>query len=560
VVITFNEGIFKAPDATVFNATTIKDVIALKDPAGASVAYTAALTLVDANSGVLTVTLDPTADLKSETKYTVTISPVVDILKNVSGTVTSVFTTKDMTAPKVATWNPAYDTQVNPKTGVVTVTFSEAVYDEVTSTSETNPVVIEVVPANITGINPFFTYSKGDITRGGDGKINGFTSTSNVSFTGAISADRKVITLTPVAAAVPLSSEAWYRVKLNAGVVEDIADNANAADETIFRIEDYVVPTATAYTPQGATANNAAMTITFDEKVQLGTGNVYVRNYVNGEIVETIAINATNATIDATGKIATIKHADFPAAMSFFATADAGTFKDISANANKWAGIAIDQINVWKFSTADAVAPVVMPQAGLYPAPAATNVALNTAIHIMFDKEIKLNTDMVTRWVVIYNEDWTPSQVIPVNAANIELKPITTPVYKANRIMHIKHANLNPSKKYYVRVMPGSVVDLAGNLFAGIMDDSWYFTTEDNNPPALVSLSPADNATSVDNKANLVMTFDRSVIANAAGKIKLYKESQPGQLGQLIETIDPTSASVTIDEKVATISLAKWLE
>jgi len=246
--------------------------------------------------------------------------------------------------------------------------------------------------------------------------------------------------------------------------------------------------------------------------------------------------------------------------MSFFATADAGTFKDISANANKWAGIAIDQINVWKFSTADAVAPVVMPQAGLYPAPAATNVALNTAIHIMFDKEIKLNTDMVTRWVVIYNEDWTPSQVIPVNAANIELKPITTPVYKANRIMHIKHANLNPSKKYYVRVMPGSVVDLAGNLFAGIMDDSWYFTTEDNNPPALVSLSPADNATSVDNKANLVMTFDRSVIANAAGKIKLYKESQPGQLGQLIETIDPTSASVTIDEEVATISLAKWLE
>jgi hypothetical protein len=125
--------------------------------------------------------------------------------------------------------------------------------------------------------------------------------------------------------------------------------------------------------------------------------------------------------------------------------------------------------------------------------------------------------------------------------------------------MSIKHANLNPSKKYYVRVMPGSVVDLAGNLFAGIMDDSWYFSTEDNNAPLLVSLSPADGATAVDNKTALVMTFDRSVVANAAGKIRLYKE-QTGQLGQLIQTIDPTSASVTINEKVATITLADWLE
>lgn len=557
VVITFTEGIFKGPDATVFTATTIKDVIALKDPAGASVAYTATLTNVDVNSGVLVVTLDPTADLKSETKYTVTISPVVDILKNVSSEITSAFTTKDMTAPKVSVWNPAYDTQFNPKTGVVTVTFSEPIYDEVDVTSENNPVVIDIVSANIPD---FFTYNTGTITRGGDGKINGFTPGAAVGFTGAISADKKVITLTPVASAVPLTSEAWYRVQLVAGVVEDIADNANAADETIFSIEDHIVPTATVYTPQGATANNAAMTITFNEKIQVGSGNVYVRNYVNGEIVETIAISSSTATIDATGKIVTILHADFPAAMNFFATADAGTFKDVSANANAWAGIAIDQINVWKFSTADAVPPVVIPQTGLYPAPAATNVALNTAIQVLFDKEIKLNPDLVTRWIVIYNEDWTPSQVIPVSAATVELKPITTPVYKANRIMSIKHANLDPSKKYYVRVMPGSVVDLAGNLFAGIMDDSWYFSTEDNNPPALVSLSPADNSTGVDNKTTLVMTFDRSVVANAAGKIKLYKESQPGQLGQLIETIDPTSASVTINEKVATITLADWLE
>jgi hypothetical protein len=424
-------------------------------------------------------------------------------------------------------------------------------------TTEGNPVVVDIIPANIPD---FFTYHTGTITRGADGKINSWTPGAAVSFTGAISADKKVITLTPVAAAVPLASEAWYRVGLLANRVEDAAENPNAADETIFRVEDSVVPTATVYTPWGATANNAAMTITFSEKIQVGAGNIYVRNYANGEIVETIAVNSTNVTIDAAGTKATIKHADFPAAMNFFATADAGTFKDISTNANPWAGIATDAINAWTFSTLDAVPPVVIPQTGLYPAPGATNVALNTSIHVVFDKEIALNTDGITRWVVIYNEDWTPNQVIEVNSANIDLKPITSPVYQANRIMSVKHSNLQPSKKYFVRVMAGSVVDMAGNLFAGVMDDSWYFSTEDNNPPAVVSLSPADNATGVDNKTNLVMTFDRSIVANAAGKIKLYKESGPGQLGVLIETIDPTSASVSINEKVATITLAEWLE
>jgi len=557
IVITFTEGVFKAPDATVFTATSIKDVISLKDAAGASVAYTASLTTVDANSGVVTVTLDPTADLKSETKYTVTISPVVDVLKNVSGEMMRSFTTKDMTAPKVTAWNPVYDTQLNPKTGVVTVTFSEEIYDDVTYTSEGNPVVVDIIAANIPD---FFTYNVvTNITRDVDNKIVSWTTGAAVGFTGSISADKKVITLTPVAAAVPLASEAWYRVGLLAGVVEDVAENANAADETIFRIEDTVVPTATFYSPIGAAANDAAMTITFSEKIQIGTGNIYVRNYANGEVVETIAVNGTNVTIDAAGTTATILHADFPAAMNFFATADSVTFKDISTNANPWAGIATNAINTWTFSTLDAVPPVVLPQTGLYPVPGATNVALNTAINVVFDKEIAFNTDGITRWVVIYNEDWTPNQVIEVNGVNIELKPITTPVYQANRVMSIKHSNLQPTKKYFVRVMEGSVVDMAGNVFAGIMDDSWYFSTEDNTPPMVVSLSPADNISGVDNKTNLVMTFDRSIVANAAGKIKLYKEVV-GQLGVLIETIDPTSASVSIDEKVATIALAEWLE
>jgi hypothetical protein len=558
VVITFTEGVFKAPDATAFTATTIKDVIALKDPAGASVAYTATLTTVNPDNGVVTVTIDPTNDLKSETKYTVTISPVVDVLKNVSGTITKAFTTKDMTAPYVTMWKPDMLTEFNPKTGVVTVTFNEPVYDDVVYTTEGNKVLVEIIPANIPD---FFTYNIGTLVRDANGKITSWTPGTAVGFTGTISTDKKVMTLTPVSTALPLASEAWYGVFLKPGVIEDAAENDNLVDTTIFRIEDHIKPWVASYgySPVGATAQNAKMTITFNEKVAVGSGNIYVRNYANGEVIETITINSTTATIDeATGKVVTIKHVDFPEAMNFYVTADAGVITDASTNKNPWDGIAIDAIETWRFSTADAVNPEV-PVGGLYPAPGAVNTALNTVISVTFDKEIQLNSDAVLRWIVIYNEDWTPSQVIEVNSTNVELKPITSPVYLANRVISIKHANLQPNKKYYVRVPEGSVVDLAGNKFAGIMDDSWYFSTEDSGAPLLVSLNPADNSTAVDNKTNLVMTFNRSILANAAGMIKLYKE-QTGSLGQLIETIDPTSTSVTINEKVATIVLADDLE
>ena len=553
IKLTFSENIFKSPDATAFDNTTIKTVLSLKDAAGASVAFNATIA-----GNVVVIT--PTANLKSETTYKVTVSPVVDNRKNVSNEITVTFTTKDMTAPTVV-WNPSFDTTFNPKTGVVTVTFSEPIYDDVVNTNESNPVIVDVVAANIPS---FFTYNAGTITRDDDGDIATFAVGTVVPFTGAISADKKVITLTPAASAVPLASEAWYKVVLKAGVVEDAAENSNLKDSTIFQIEDHVKPEVASteggfeFTPMGPTAEDAAMTITFNEDVKLGAGNVYIRNKVNGEVVETIAISETTASVE--GNVVTIEHADFPAAMNFFVTADAGTFTDASANANPWVGIATSAIDTWNFSTADAVAPGVVAEGGLFPAPGSVNVPLNTALKITFDKKIAANDDNVKRWVVIYNEDWTPFQVIEVlNGTNLTIGSITDPVLQSDRVVSITHNLLVQNSKYYVRVTKGLVKDEAGNLFAGIADDTWSFTTEDNTAPTIVALTPVDDATAVSAYTDLTIEFDRNVLANAAGKIKLYKEVPGVALGTLIETIDPTSASVVIDGKIATVALAQPL-
>ena len=558
IVLTFTEEIYQSPDGEDFDGTAayIGDEILVKDASGA----TLALDTVVISPDKKVVTITPEEDLTSETTYTIYVSPVVDDHLNVSSEITVTFTTKDMTAPYVTMWDPDYLTMFNPKTGVVTVTFSEPIYDDVVTTSEGNTVVVDIMDENIPD---FFTYSiVADTTQNADGTLATYTKGTAVEFTGTISEDKTVITLTPVADEVPLASDEGYVVELLAGKVEDDAENPNTLEFTIFGIEDYEAPEVAEdvdgplYTPKDATLADAAMTITFTEDVAVGSGNIYIRNYENGEVVETIAIDATTASVE--DNVATIVHADFPEAMSFYVTADAGVFTDATANANPWAGIASSDIEEWRFSTADAVAPGVLADGGLYPEPGATNVTLNTPIEITFDKKIAVNDDG-TKWVIIYNDDWTPFQVIEVNTLNITLGAVTDPVYETDRVFSISHENLEENSTYYVRVMEGSVVDEAGNTFAGILDDSWSFTTEDNQAPVIVNLTPEDDATGVSGMTDLTIEFDRGVMGNSAGMIMLYKE-QEGELGTLIETIDPTSDAVTIESNIATISLSQTLE
>ena len=554
ITLTFTEGILSA-EGKDFDGTDakIEDVITLKDSENNTVDATVA---IDAGRTVVTVT--PDEDLNSESVYTVYVSPVTDDRENLSDEITVTFTTKDMTAPAVEMWDPEYDTTFNPNTGVVTVTFTEAVFDEAAITAEGNVVTIDILDENIVD---FFTYNViTAVTRDTDDKITGYTEGADVEFTGTISADKKVITLTPAEDELPLISEGWYRVELIAGVIKDDAVNANEESETIFQVEDHVKPTVTAYSPVGAIEKDGDLTITFDENVAVGTGMIYIRNYVNGEVVATVDVtDADQVTIE--DNVVTINPTDdLPEAMSFFITADAATFVDASANANEWEGIATDAIDTWNVSTDDAVAPGVIAENGLFPVPEATNVPTNTDITITFDKKVQLNDDGEPRWVVIYNEDWTPYQVIEVNAANIDLEPVTDPILEMDRIVSIKHMELEPSSVYYVRVMKGSVTDVAGNLFAGIMDDSWSFTTEDNSAPAIEVLTPADDSEAVDASADLVIEFDRNVLANAAGMIKVYKEMPGEELGVLVMTVDPTSEMVSIVDNIATINLPENLE
>jgi len=204
ISLEFSEAIYKAPDADEFNGVDamIEDVVVLYDAAGDTVEATIT---IDAPAYKV-VTITPAEDLISESTYTVHVDPVVDHRQNVSSEIMVSFTTKDATPP-TATWMPEYETYQNPKTGVVTVTFSEEIYDEVIYTGEGNPVLVEIVDGNIPS---FFNYNMLTVTFDTEGEIEDVTVGDPVSFTGTISADKKVIVLTPDASEVPLASEGWY--------------------------------------------------------------------------------------------------------------------------------------------------------------------------------------------------------------------------------------------------------------------------------------------------------------------------------------------------------------
>jgi hypothetical protein len=114
---------------------------------------------------------------------------------------------------------------------------------------------------------------------------------------------------------------------------------------------------------------------------------------------------------------------------------------------------------------------------------------------------------------------------------------------------------LDVATEYYVLIPAGTIKDPSNNNYAGLTSTTaWSFTTQtsvDNTPPAIVSLNPLDNATSVPVADNLVVTFDEPV-AKVAGNVVIRRTSD----NSLVETINVTSAAVTVSGNAVTINPA----
>jgi hypothetical protein len=138
------------------------------------------------------------------------------------------------------------------------------------------------------------------------------------------------------------------------------ADDALAIDD--FSIEtdplDVTGPAIAALSPLNGAVNietTMAATITFDENIQKGTGNIYVKRVADNVIVHTIPVNSAAVTLTA-GYQANFEISGLTFNTAYYIEADAGTFEDVLGN--DFAGISGS--STWSFTTVPPPPPGVL--------------------------------------------------------------------------------------------------------------------------------------------------------------------------------------------------------
>lgn len=196
------------------------------------------------------------------------------------------------------------------------------------------------------------------------------------------------------------------------------------------------------------------------------------------------------------------------------------------------------------YQPGDTAAPVISTYT---PANNATGVALSATLSAQFNEAIAKGTGNITLKKV---SDNSTVFTIPVTDAAVAVSGSTATITLPSA--------LDGSTAFYVNIAAGAFKDLANNNFAGISDSStWTFTTivADLTPPAISTLSPADDSTNAFPAGNLVITYNETIAAGT-GSLVIKKSSDDS----VVETIAVPSALVQVSGSTATVNPASVLQ
>ncbi|MCX6840023.1 MAG: Ig-like domain-containing protein, partial [Verrucomicrobia bacterium] len=250
--------------------------------------------------------------------------------------------------------------------------------------------------------------------------------------------------------------------------VRIITTNALGADEWIG-IDDIVVsatdtnaPLASTFAPaDNATGVSLSATpsITFNEAVKKGAGNLLIKRSSDESVFEIIDVTSTQVVV--AGSTMTITPtAAFANTTGYYIEIPAGAIQDIANN--NYAGISGNA--AWNFTTlaADIAPPVV---SSFSPLDEATGVANSATPTITFNEAVKNGTGniLIKNSGGIFDTIAVTSTQVVVTGSTVTITP-TTPFVN--------------STGYYLEIPAGAIEDIAGNDYAGISDPTtWNFTT-----------------------------------------------------------------------------------
>jgi hypothetical protein len=187
------------------------------------------------------------------------------------------------------------------------------------------------------------------------------------------------------------------------------------------------------------------------------------------------------------------------------------------------------------------VADVTPPTVTTYsPADNSTNVSSSTNLVLTFNENIQKGSGNI-----LIKEGGVTAQTIDVASATVTVSGNTAT---------INPADFAPGAAVNIEIGAGAFKDIFNNNYAGISNaTTWNFSIipPDLTPPTVTAYSPTDNAGSVANNANLVLTFNENV-QKGIGHI-IIKEN-----GVAIQTIDVVSIPVSVSGNTVTINPADF--
>ena len=281
-------------------------------------------------------------------------------------------------------------------------------------------------------------------------------------------------------------------------------------------------------------SSTANIFLTFNENVDVESGNITIKKTSDDSTFETIDITTSKVTGAGTTVIEINPANTFASSTEYYILIDSSAFDDV--NGNSYTGIS--STTALSFTSQDTGNPYLTSSA---PAHQATAIAVDANIVLNFSENVDAESGSI---VIKKHNDDSIVETITVTSGQVSGSG-------SNQITINPSSDFDELTKYYIEIADTAFDDSGGNSYAGIDNSSnkVRFTTEDATNPTLTSSSPADGSTSVNTLASLILNFSEDIDAET-GNITLYDSDD-----SVVQTYDVSDTSIVVKSSSSTYAI-----
>ncbi|SDW91348.1 Ig-like domain-containing protein [Nitrosomonas oligotropha] len=335
------------------------------------------------------------------------------------------------------------------------------------------------------------------INNGSDTRTIAINDASQVSFDNS-----NRVAINPTA---DLTPNTHYSIKIDSGAITDLEGNpyTGISDDTSLDFSTVTgEPRLTGSNPWDDSTGfqvDKNIELYFNEQVKSGgSGNI---NISNGSDTRTIAISdASQVTFDGYSGVIINPTTDLVPNTHYSIKIDNGAITDLDGNA--YAGIS-DETTL-DFSTITSEPRL----SGSNPGDNSTDFPVDSNIQLSFNEEVKVGSGGN---IVLSNGSDT--RTIAINDAS----QVT---FSGSKMITIDPtADLIPNTNYSIKIDNGAIIDLTGNPYAGISDDTTLNFSTVTTEPRLSWSNPWDGFTDFQVDQNIALSFNQAIKSSGSGNI-----------------------------------------